>query len=103
MKRLAGLVFILTLAQGCYRTVIDTTAPRSASMNDATGVAWVSLAPVTHKADECPYGLAKVDAKMPEWGALAWLLTGGLIAPMTIDYYCVDPAGSSPGVKKPQQ
>lgn len=100
MKRISIVVAMLLAMSGCYRTVIDTTAPRSQVKNDATGVAWVSLAPVTHKAEECPYGLAKVDAKMPEWGALVWFITGSLIAPMTIEYHCVDPNGVSPGVKQ---
>jgi hypothetical protein len=103
VKKLSLSVAALLALSGCYRTVIDTTAPRQQIANDTTGVSWVSLTPVTHKAEECQYGLAKVEAKMPEWGALVWFITGSLIAPMQIEYHCVDPDGVAPGVKKPAQ
>lgn len=86
---------MLCLMSGCYRTVLTTPAARSDLEGDATGVSWVSLTPVTHNASECTKGVARVESQMPVWGALVWFITGGLIAPMTVEYRC------SAGVRRP--
>lgn len=81
---------------GCYRTVLNTPAPRSGIEGEESGVSWFGLTPVTHRADECPKGIAKVDASMPFWGALVVFLTAGVVAPMSIVYQCAGMPATPP-------
>lgn len=61
----------LSLA-GCLRTVIESPVACDGVRDDASGVNWFALSPVTHNAQECKYGIAKAETYMPVWGAFVY-------------------------------
>lgn len=83
------LLLCLVVASGCYRTSLKSTAIGDGQKHDALGLSILSLSEVSHDASECPQGFAYVETQMGPGGALVWLITGGLIAPMSIEYACV--------------
>lgn len=73
---------------GCFRTVIESPVARDGGRDDASGVSWFALTSSTHDAQECKHGIAKAETYMPVWGAFVYWFTGGIAAPMKVDYYC---------------
>ena len=88
---LAVSAAMLLTSTGCFRAVVTAPVERSPVEESSTGVAVFGVTPTTHKASECKHGLAKVDSSMPFWGSLVWLVTGGIIAPISAEYTCAAP------------
>jgi hypothetical protein len=84
---LAAALLAVT-GSGCLPAVVSSPAPRSRVSEDATGVSWFHITPVTHNAEECIYGIDRVSTYVPAWGALISMVTLGIATPITIEYKC---------------
>lgn len=98
-----SLLFLLSLP-GCFRTVVETPAARSGAHDDGTSVSWLALTSATTDARECTYGVAKAETYLPFWGTMVYVLTAGIVAPMTAEYHCAaGPKAEQAPAVSPQQ
>lgn len=94
--RLAVTVLAVACLSGCFRTTIRSAAPEAHGSTTKVGVTWLyGVTPVDDRAPECEHGIATATTQMPAWGALVWMLTAGLAAPMDVTYVCAKPRAGS--------
>jgi hypothetical protein len=88
MRRVLVLCCIALAGAGCLPAMVSSPAPRARVQGDSTGVSWFHLTPVTHNAEECIYGIDRVETYVPAWGAIISFVTLGIATPITIEYKC---------------
>lgn len=91
MKSLTLVVLALCVS-GCFRAQIRSAAAEGRGQGTKIGWTWLwGITPVTDRAPDCEYGLASADTQVPAWGMVVFALTGGIVAPVAIDYVCAAP------------
>lgn len=96
MRRSFGTVVLLALllpvVSGCYHAVVNTGARPSMETIEqpwALGFAWGLIPPpVVETAAGCPTGIAKVETLHSFLNQVVYILTSGIVAPMTIKVTC---------------
>ncbi|MEM6326140.1 MAG: hypothetical protein AAF791_03395 [Bacteroidota bacterium] len=95
------LLAVLLVAPGCYHATVVTGKTPSATVVEqpfALGFVYGIIPPPTLKvAEDCPYGVAKVETQQTVVNGLVSVLTGGLITPWNIKVTCAA-AGSASAV-----
>ena len=86
------LALTLPLSAACYHAVIDTGVRPSARTIEvpwAMSFAWGLIPPpVVETAQQCPYGVARVETWHSFLNQVANALTGGIVSPISIRVTC---------------
>ncbi len=91
LRSVSAVIFAVAFA-GCYHATIDTgltPSGQTVKKEWAHGFIYGLVPPsVVETAAKCPSGVAKVETQLSFLNQLAYVLTGGIYSPMTIEVQC---------------
>ena len=94
MKRMLACGALALSLTGCFRMSVRSGAPREGAPVEQGGVSLgYGLTNSNVAAEECQYGLSRVDVYWPPWGPLVFYFTLGIVAPLRVEYVCAEGPG----------